>query len=40
MIVSWELMFVLYFLRKKGVPLIDDVCVNGELVDCAKDEKQ
>ena len=40
MIVSWELMCVLYFLRKKGVPLIDDVCVNGELVDCAQDEKQ
>lgn len=24
---------------KKGVPLIDDFCVNGELVDCAQDEK-
>ena len=33
-------MCMLYFLRKKGVPLIDDVCVNGELVDCAQDEKQ
>lgn len=25
---------------KKGVPLIDDFCVNGELVDCAQDEKK